>query len=113
MLDAGDLRHRVEIQRRVDVQDPTTGVVSQTWQTQLTDVPAKFSPLTPREFIAAQAQQSQITARFAIRYVAGITSSHRVVHDGRYFYVQGALPDGDSGREFLTLVVSEGQASGT
>ena len=114
MLKSGELRHRVEIQARVDVQDPTTGTISHEWVTEHTNLPAKVAPLTVREFITAQAQQSGISGRITIRYLPGISAAnYRVLHDGRFYYVTGVLPDPESGREYLTLVVSEGQESGT
>lgn len=57
-MQAGKLRHRVTIQEPVIVQNPETGAVNKTWRDVAT-VWAEVSPLSAREFIAAQASQGK------------------------------------------------------
>lgn len=57
-MQAGKLRHRVTIQEPVMVQNPETGAVNKTWQ-DIATVWAEVSPLSAREFIAAQASQGK------------------------------------------------------
>lgn len=108
---AGNLRHRVTIQAPGQTQDPDSGAMVKTW-TDVATVWASAEPLSARDFIAASAAQSEITARIVIRYRSGINSTMRVRHGGRVYDIKGVLPDAGSGREYLTLPVSEGVNDG-
>ena len=81
MLKAGNLRHSVTLQRKQQTQNPQTGAMVTTWVTEAT-VPAAVEPLSAREFIAAQAVQSDVSVRITMRYRPGITSAMRLLHDG-------------------------------
>jgi SPP1 family predicted phage head-tail adaptor len=109
---SGGLRHRVDIQRRVETQDATTGESVASWTTVYTSVPAKIEPLSVREFMAAQAAQSGITARITIRYRAGMSASMRLVHGSTIYNPEGFLPDKESGQEYLTIPCSTGVNDG-
>ena len=106
MLKAGNLRHRVTLQRKQQTQNPQTGAMVTTWVTEAT-VPAAVEPLSAREFIAAQAVQSDVSVRIRVRYRPGITSAMRLLHDGKVYNITGVLADKDSGREYLTLPCAE------
>lgn len=111
-LAAGRLRHRIDIQQPVRAQDPESGSSTVTWVNQWASVPAAIEPLSAREFIAAQAEQSQITGKIIVRHVEGITAKHRIVHGERIYNIHGVLADPESGLEYLTLPVSEGVNEG-
>ncbi len=111
-LKAGRLRHRVHIQARQDVQDPDTGDVTPTWVTVWPNVPAAIEPLSAREFIAAQAVQSQVVARITMRYREGLDASMRILHKSTVYNIAGLLPDKDSGLEYFTVPVSAGVNNG-
>ena len=106
MLKAGNLRHRIALQRKQQTQNPQTGAMVTTWVTEAT-VPAAVEPLSAREFVAAQAVQSNVSVRITVRYRPGITSAMRLLHDGKVYNITGVLADKDSGREYLTLPCSE------
>lgn len=108
---AGKLRHRVALQQKMQTQDPATGELLDDWVTFAT-VWASVEPLSAREFIAAQAGQSEITARVVLRYRDGITAEMRLVHQGQIYNIHGVLPDPVSGRHYLTLPVSMGVNDG-
>lgn len=112
MLDAGRLRHRVTIQARANVQDPVSGETAVVWTDAWINVAAAFEPLSARERIDAQAQHSQVSARVTLRPLAGLTAQHRLVHNGRVYNIEGVIPDPDSGLEWLTLPVSDGDSDG-
>jgi SPP1 family predicted phage head-tail adaptor len=110
-LAAGKLRHRIEIQRPVHSQNPETGADSVTWSTVpgCASVPAAINPLSGREFMAAQAQQSEIVARIVIRAREGLNATMRALHRGKVYQFAGPpLADVDSGLEYFTIPVSEG-----
>lgn len=119
-LQAGRLRHRIQIQRRValldsngqEQQDPNTGEVAYAWEL-FHECWAAIEPLSAREFIQSQAIQSQVTARIVIRAFDGVSAAMRILHTpiGRatvVYNIAGILRDKDSGIEYMTLPVSEG-----
>jgi len=103
-MQAGKLRHRVELQQVIYSQDNQSGAAIETWQT-LASVWASIEPLSARDFIAAQASQNQISARAVIRYRKGIKSGMRLIHANAIYSIEGVLPDKDSGQEYLTLLL--------
>lgn len=111
-LDAGKLRHRVAIERRVNQQDASTGAVTPVWVAVATSVPAEIVPLSVREYLSAAALQSQIVARVVIRYRSGIDATMRIKHGSTIYNIEGVLADTDSGREYLTLPCSAGVNEG-
>lgn len=105
-MNPGALSHRVTIQSVVDAQDTNTGIITPGFATFAT-VWAEVRPLSAREFIAAAASQSKVTATVKIRYLAGIKPSMRVVDGADIYQVEGVLNDPHSGREWITLAVSQ------
>lgn len=106
-IEAGRLRHRVTIQSQTQTQNPLTGELTVTW-TDVATVWAAVEPISAREFVAAQEPNARVTTRVTIRYLDGIEPSMRLLHRGRRYNIHGVLEDMDSGREYLTLPVSEG-----
>lgn len=111
-MQIGKLRHRVRIERPDTTQDLDTGEMVPGWALVAT-VWASVEPLSAREFIAAQAGQSEVTARVMMRHRDGITPDMRLVHRGKNYDIHGVLPDSKSGRHYLTLPVSEGVNDGS
>jgi SPP1 family predicted phage head-tail adaptor len=118
-LAAGRLRHSVLIEKKVTTRDEATGAPVTSWQPFLTDgagqpmnVRAEVVPLSAKEFVAAQAVQSQITTRITIRYRPGLLASMRITFRGQIYNIAGALPDNLSGLEYITLPCSEGVNDG-
>ncbi len=107
---AGKLRHRVTIQSKQHVQDPDTGEMLNDWQDVATTW-ASIEPLSVRDFIASGAEQSKVSTRIVMRY-RDIDSTMRVVYRGKIYNIEGILPDAKSGREYVTLAVSEGVNDG-
>lgn len=112
MLDPGELRHRITIQRPKTTQDATTGQTSTVWINVATDIAAAIKPLSVREFIASQQMQSEISTRIVIRYREGLTADMRILHKTQIYNPQGWLPDPDSGLEYLTAPCSLGANNG-
>mgnify|MGYP003429681089 FL=1 len=110
---AGALRHRITFQVVGQIQDDETGEMLDGWVTLWDKVPASVEPLSARDLIAAQAGQSEASARMVIRYRAGVLPTMRILHRGNVYNIQGpALPDPDSGLEYLTLLVAAGVNDG-
>jgi SPP1 family predicted phage head-tail adaptor len=108
---AGELRHRVELQRQVFTQDPVTGEMTPDWL-EVAKLYASIEPLSARDFLAASAAQSKISARIVIRYRAGIDPTMRIVYRDKIYNIEGVLADPKSGLDYLTLPCSEGVNNG-
>ena len=102
----GKLRHRITLQRPGLSQDPQTGEMIPGWQ-DVAPAWASIEPLSAREFIAAQAVQSDVSVRITVRYRPDITAAMRLLHGGKTYNITGVLADKGSGREYLTLPCSE------
>ena len=110
---AGDLKHRIEIQHKVTPSDPVTGEFGEPVWELFAKVWAQVSPLSARDLIAAQAGQSKATARMKIRYRAGVLSTMRIAYRNEVYSIEGPpLEDPESGREYLTILVSKGVKDG-
>ncbi|MBF8728855.1 phage head closure protein [Pseudomonas guariconensis] len=109
----GQLRHLIRIEEKVTPRDPVTLEYGEpVWQL-FAEVYAKKSPLSARDLIAAQAAQSEASARFQIRYREGVLSTMRIVYAGEIYSIEGPpLEDDKSGLEYLTLLVSKGVKDG-
>jgi len=108
-LHAGRLRHVIEIQECIQVQNVSSGGMVDRWQTVTgcSAVPAEIVYISGREFISSNAKQSEIVARITIRKRTGITTKMRIIGMGKTFDIQGILPDHETGNTWLTMPVSE------
>jgi len=107
---AGELRHRVTLQRLVDGQDEA-GQPTQVPQDVAT-VWAKVEDLTGREYVAArQVPVSEVSTRVTIRWRADVEPSMQVVAGGRTLHVESVLDPGGRRRE-LQLMCREVAAGG-
>lgn len=112
-MEAGKLRHRVEIQHKISSRDPVTGDFLDPAWVKFAGVWAAVEDLSARDMIAAKADQSQVTGRMVIRYRAGVLPTMRVIHRGEVYSIEGPpLADRKSGLEYLTLLVSKGVKDG-
>lgn len=104
-MKATPLRHRLKFYRQTATRSATGAVKAGIWEHSLT-VWGQFSPLSVKDIIAGQAQDSQITARAKVRYRTDITKDMRVQYSGRMYEIVGEpLADNNSGREYLTLAL--------
>jgi len=104
---AGVLRHRVQLQKPVPLQDPVTGAMVETWAN-VAKIWAEIVPSSAREFVAAGAEQSEIRGRATIRYRADIDATMRFVYRNKTYAIFGAMPDKESLKGHLTLLIGEG-----
>lgn len=108
-ISAGELCHRVVIQRNLNEDRDEYGHEQPAnWQVFLT-LWAKVSPLSAKDLIAAQAAQSQVIARLKIRYRTDIDSDMRVVFRGETYAIDSpALNDDETGNIYSTFLLSKG-----
>lgn len=109
MINAGRLRHRIILEEPRETQDQNTGAVNIEW-VEVDALWASIEPLSAREFIAAQAEASKVSARITIRYRSDINYKMRFYHASKdkYYNIEGILADPDSGLEYITCPCSEG-----
>lgn len=101
---SGKLNHRVRLESLETVQDSSGDPVEE-W-THAGDVWAEVAPVSAKEFVSSAAMQSKVVARITIRYRSDIQANWRIQFRGRYYNIEGVLPDVVSGLEYLTLPVS-------
>lgn len=104
-LSAGALRHRITIERQDNVQDEDTGAIVTGWTEFAANVPACIEPVSGRDYIAAAQAQSSITARITLRYRPDLNAAMQIRHGTTLYRIKAILPDPNSGREWLTLLV--------
>lgn len=114
-LSAGRLRHRLILEKRESDQNQTSGEAVFDW-TEVARPWAAIEPLSVKDFIASRGERSEVTDRITIRYRHDINPQMRLIHNtssGQVIYkILGILPDPDSGREYMTLAVSQGVSKG-
>lgn len=104
----GRLTQRVALQSPTSTPDAMNECVT-TYATVAT-VWAEVSPLTGREFEAAQATNSEVELKVIIRYYAGLTSRWRLVHGAKTYEILAVL-NLNSGKKDLKLLCKELPAS--
>lgn len=105
---AGELRHRVEIQKKTGGRDDNNYPTPEVWET-YKKLWSKLTPLSARDLIAAQAAQSETIARLKINYRTDIDTEMRVISKGRIYAITSpALDDPESGNEYCTFTLSGG-----
>lgn len=107
---AGDLRHRITLQKRGETRGPDGEVITG-WVDFAASVPASVIPLSGREFVAAGEQQSEVQARVTIRWRDGVLDTMRMLFDGKVYAIKAVLPD-PTARRHITLMVSGGVSNG-
>ncbi|MDD9320333.1 phage head closure protein [Acinetobacter lactucae] len=108
-ISAGELCHRVTIQRdEGSIKDDDGYEGPADWRDFL-HLWAKVTPLSARDLIAAQGYQSQVVARLKIRHRTDIDSSMRVIFQGIKYAIDGpALNDPETGNIYCTFLLSSG-----
>ena len=113
-MQAGKLRHRIDIEELVPVRDPGTGEFGEpAWVTRWPKCPARVEALSARDLLAAKASQSEATGRMVIRYRPGVLPTMRIIYRSEVYSIEGPpLEDAKSGLEYLTILVSKGVRDG-
>lgn len=81
-MQAGILRHRIRIQRKIADQDEW-GEPLELWEDVWTSVPADIRAVSGTEGWTAQQVQSSVNTEIEIRYRRGVTAAMRIVHQTR------------------------------
>lgn len=106
-VNAGVLRHRVEIQT-VARSDTASGGVTEVWSTALT-VWASIESLSAYEQYTYGQRWPEVTHKVTMRYQPNITPNKRMKFGTRIFDIQG-VTNKDQRNELLTVIVKESPA---
>lgn len=99
---AQELNTRVQIQKVTRIRDPLGGD-REVWST-FAETFAKVEPLVGREFIAAQAEHSELTAKVTMRWRADVSQLHRLMIRGDSYGIISAQNIRYKNRELLLYV---------
>lgn len=102
-MQAGKLRHRVTVEQASTVAN-AFGEPAETWAPFAT-VWASREDLSGREQFLAQQWRADVTTRFVVRYVAGLTPAMRI-NDGGTLYNINSIADADGRARTLTILAT-------
>ena len=100
-MKAGQLDQRVTVERYTSTEDEL-GQPIEAWAPLFTCW-AAVEPLTGREYLAAQAAVSEVTAKIRMRFRPWMTAEDRVIHNGTTYGIE-SLVDVRSGNRELVLM---------
>ena len=100
-MKAGDLTERISVERFTSTEDEL-GQPIESWAPLFTCW-AAVEPLTGREYLAAQAAVSEVTARIRMRFRPWMTAQDRVIHNGTIYGIE-SLVDVRSGNRELVMM---------
>jgi SPP1 family predicted phage head-tail adaptor len=101
-MKSGQLGQRISVERLQGGVDELGQPLPDTWAPLFTCW-AAVEPLVGREYLAAAALVSEVTARIRMRYRPGITSQDRIIHEGKVYGIT-SLADVHSSRRELVLM---------
>ena len=88
-MKSGDLNQRVTVERFTSTEDEL-GQPIESWAPLFTCW-AAVEPLTGREYLAAQAAVSEVTAKIRMRFRPWMTAQDRVIHNGITYGIQSVI----------------------
>lgn len=97
-MKAGQLDQRVTVERQQGGFDELGQPLPDTWAPLFTCW-AAVEPLTGREYIAASAAVSEVTARIRMRFRPWMTSTDRVIHNGTVYQIESVIDVRSANRE--------------
>ncbi|MEQ1977452.1 phage head closure protein [Xenorhabdus sp. SGI240] len=103
-MEAGRLRHRIEIQGVRSKQTDSGGVVKERYTVATVWAEVKF--ISGRELVASKAVLSESIVRFWVRYRPDISTAMSIVFKGNTYAIQAVMPDNKL--TLLELLCQEG-----
>ena len=105
-MKAGQLDQRVTVERFSSTEDEL-GQPIEAWAPLFTCW-AAVEPLTGREYIAAQAAVSEVTARIRMRFRPWMTAQDRVIHNGTTYGIESLVDVRSDHRELVLMCKAVG-----
>lgn len=108
-IKAGQLRHRVTIEQYdAGGKDADGFELPSQWSVH-SKLWAKITPLSSKDLLSAQAEQSEVTARMMVRYNTAINTTMRVIWKGQTFAIDSdGLDDNEDGYTYTTFNLRSG-----
>ena len=106
-MKAGQLDQRVTVERLSGGVDELGQPLPDTWAPLFTCW-AAVEPLTGREYIAAQAAVSEVTARIRMRFRPWMTAQDRVIHNGTTYNIVSLIDVRSDHRELVLMCKAVG-----
>lgn len=104
---AGQLDQRISVERLQGGFDELGQPLPDTWA-HLFDCWAAVEPLTGREYLAAQAAVSEVTAKIRMRFRPWMTAEDRVIHDGTIYNIVSVIDVRSENRELVLMCKAVG-----
>lgn len=104
-MEPGRLRHRVVIEQSTLTAD-ALGQAVEAWTTYAT-MWAEIKPLKGRQLEAAQAANSEVTARVTMRYVSGVSPKWRLRHGTTVYRIVGEIINPNMMNKTLEFMVTQ------
>lgn len=99
---AGELRHKVIIQKISDNVNSFNQPDEDDW-VDVATARAAINPLSGREFFAAEQNNSEVTHKVKMRYIAGVLPNMRIKFGTRYFGIIAVLNVEERNRELQIM----------
>ena len=106
-MKAGALDQRIVIERLQGGVDELGQPLPDTWAPLFTCW-AAVEPLTGREYIAAQAAVSEVTAKIRMRFRPWMTAQDRVIHNGTIYGIESLIDVRSDHRELVLMCKAVG-----
>ena len=100
-MDAGLMRHRIEIQALQGTPN-VYGEIENVWVTMAT-VRASINPVSGREFMAANQEHAAVTHKVTIRYNRTVKASMRVLYGARVLDILHVIDTWEQHHEMVLL----------
>ena len=105
-MKAGQLDQRVTVERYTSTEDEL-GQPIEAWAPLFTCW-AAVEPLQGREYLAAAALVSEVSARIRMRYRPWMTSQDRVIHEGTTYGIESVIDVRSANRELHLMCKASG-----
>ena len=105
MFDAGLMRDRITVQqynKAVDAHGDVRDDLDENWVTVCT-VYAQISPISGREFYAAEQSQSEVSHKIRCRWFPGLKTEQRLVYRGRIFEIVSVIDWSNRHESYLIM----------
>lgn len=106
-MKAGDLDQRVTVERQQGGFDELGQPLPDNWAP-LFSCWAAVEPLTGREYIAASAAVSEVTAKIRMRFRPWMTNTDRVIHNGTTYGIESVIDVRSEHRELHLMCKAVG-----
>lgn len=107
-ISAGELCHRIRIEKKTQDRDENGNFLDPSWQLHKT-LWAKVTWLSVKDKLTAEANNSEVLARCKLRKRNDIDTTMRLVYDNKIYSITGEpMPDAENGKIYMTLMLSAG-----